>query len=182
MTKEVTVRRFVNAYVLPWERQGYRIFVALTTPKASKVETNIKLPKAGISKEEVVEMIEKMKNHNMVDCAKPKISGLFSVGQNLVLIEGTYLDECPQVYGYEHHFFGMLSLADGKMSIEHDTALLRVISVDGNYYFVSYFKNSGSGAKGMSIDRLEGSALICAVSKPERWVRPGGYVDLTSKN
>lgn len=149
---------FTDSYSLPWETGANNINVTLYTPNDSKLNVNVKLPEANISKDKIIVKIESPY------LTRPKITNLFTLNKELVLMKGAYFyatDEAKMI-GYEHPYFGILSIKEDKVLIEDNHALLRVLMIDGKHYFVTHFQKPESCARGLVIYRLDEGRLLKA--------------------
>lgn len=165
LSEDAVVNNFVDSYSLPWEDGANKIYITLYTHNISELDINVKLPEANISKEKIIDKIKKMDKIDAPFFRNPKITNLFTLNKELVLIKGTYLYVTDEVNmdGYEHPYFGIFSINKDKiLIIEDNYALLRVFLIDGKYYFVTHFQKPESCARGLVIYRLEKGALVRA--------------------
>ncbi|OGW78848.1 MAG: hypothetical protein A3I73_00910 [Omnitrophica bacterium RIFCSPLOWO2_02_FULL_45_16] len=161
LSQNTVVSRFNDSYSLPWEDGVNKIYITLHAQNVSKLNINVKLPKTNISKKEIIERIEKMEKPEASFSGSPKITNLFTLDKGLVLVKGLYpyVTNEATMDGCEHPYFAIFSTSNGKSLIIDNYALLRVLSIDGKYYFVTHFQKPESCARGLVIYRLEKDGL-----------------------
>jgi len=145
-----------DSYSLNWnnQRSAFNVDILLDTHDISDLFKNVILQEANIPKREIIGRVKKFAPYlEGVD-----IKDLFMLNKDSILVKGTYLHTIPN-YIFEHPYLGVFSINKDNASIESDHALLRVLLIDGKYYFITHYMKPESGVHGLFIYRLDEEVL-----------------------
>ena len=135
--------------------KGYINILVWAKVLETKIAECVELQEASVSKKRISERIGSQFKHK----EKVRITDLLTLNNDLIIIKGTY---CYSPGAWEYHIFGIMLQDEDIFLIEESTELLRVLLIDGKYYFVTHWKKEESGGECVYIYRFEKGALIKA--------------------
>jgi hypothetical protein len=154
-------------YSLSWSepRYGYRINIILDKSNSTDFIPDVKLVKYCMKigdRNKTAALIESKIRPENACRRRFKISKSYSFDRYKLFV-GTFFYICNEstMDGYWEPYFSILTHNGTFLTVIHER-LIKILSINGNYYLINHFQKPESGGRSLSINRITNNRLAQA--------------------